>query len=249
MNVSHIENYNASGGEYTDLHVYIEPGDGSEWEFTVSMDNHTFEILEPDNVRWSPHKDANFDDFAPPAMPPEVAVAWAAKRPEVIAELEKKKAELQAEIDDAGANQLLQPVHLERRTPTTPERNLHMNKKLKITLEIEYALEDTPLWALRGLAKEAVDRMLGKGAFTGGTDALIEGWDLRIEEVEIAEPTYRIVRKYANHPAEVIAEGLTLAEAQEHCRDPETSSRTATEAVNVKRTREMGPWFDCYEEK
>ncbi len=54
---------------------------------------------------------------------------------------------------------------------------------------------------------------------------------------------YKIVRGYFNskYPKRTIATGLTLEEAQEHCRDPETSSKTATKAANVRRTRERGP--------
>jgi hypothetical protein len=51
--------------------------------------------------------------------------------------------------------------------------------------------------------------------------------------------TYKIVRDYfdESHPdhLKVIRRGLTLAEAQEHCRDP--------------RTREAGVWFDGYTEE
>jgi len=53
------------------------------------------------------------------------------------------------------------------------------------------------------------------------------------------EATYKIVRKYKddNHPDhnKVIAEGLTRAEAQAHCKDPES--------------KEDGVWFDCFYEE
>lgn len=60
---------------------------------------------------------------------------------------------------------------------------------------------------------------------------------------------YRIVRMYEKHPAERVRgkTGLTLQEAQAHCRDPETSSRTCTSAAGKKRTRLRGPWFEGYE--
>lgn len=60
---------------------------------------------------------------------------------------------------------------------------------------------------------------------------------------------YKIVRSYFNsqYGRRVVKRGLTLAEAQAHCKDPETSSRTCTKAVNVRRTRVRGPWFDGYE--
>lgn len=49
------------------------------------------------------------------------------------------------------------------------------------------------------------------------------------------ETTYRIVRFFQDdRPAETIEEGLTLAEAQEHCNDPSTSG---------------DGWFDGYREE
>lgn len=61
--------------------------------------------------------------------------------------------------------------------------------------------------------------------------------------------TYRIVRMYRdpNIRKRVIDTGLTLEEAQAHCSDPETSSRTATSATAQARTRRRGAWFDGYE--
>jgi len=63
--------------------------------------------------------------------------------------------------------------------------------------------------------------------------------------------TYKIVRNYFNDNIRkrTMAHGLTLDEAQAWCRDPETSSRTCTKAVNVRRTEKYGPWFDGYEEE
>jgi len=45
---------------------------------------------------------------------------------------------------------------------------------------------------------------------------------------------YKIVRFYQeeNHPSKIIERGLTLEEAQEHCKDP--------------KTRKEGVWFDGY---
>jgi hypothetical protein len=62
--------------------------------------------------------------------------------------------------------------------------------------------------------------------------------------------SYSIVRHYMNRPGpgRVIARGLTLAEAQAHCRDPETSSRTATSLSAIETTHRFGPWFDGYRE-
>jgi len=59
--------------------------------------------------------------------------------------------------------------------------------------------------------------------------------------------TYRIKRLYMNHPHEVIATGLTLEEAQEHCNDPETSYKTCTSEEGLRRTAEKGIWFDGYD--
>ena len=61
---------------------------------------------------------------------------------------------------------------------------------------------------------------------------------------------YKIVRMYFNseYPTRTIASGLTLQEAQEHCKDPESSSRTAVRAAGKHRTRVHGPWFDGYQE-
>ena len=59
---------------------------------------------------------------------------------------------------------------------------------------------------------------------------------------------YKIVRFfYSSDQRRVIDTGLTLQEAQVHCRNPESSSRTATSSIARRRTRERGPWFDGYE--
>jgi hypothetical protein len=63
-------------------------------------------------------------------------------------------------------------------------------------------------------------------------------------------PTYKIVRKYLrNTPDEVLATGLTLEQAQAHCQDPETSSKTATNAAGQPLADTVGPWFDAYYEE
>ena len=59
---------------------------------------------------------------------------------------------------------------------------------------------------------------------------------------------YKIVRFYQNGTRRTIKTGVTLAEAQAHCQDPETSSRTATSAAARRRTKRFGPWFDGYVE-
>ena len=59
---------------------------------------------------------------------------------------------------------------------------------------------------------------------------------------------YKIVRnyfdRYPNH--RTIKHGLTRDQAQEHCNDPETSSRTCKTEKGKRITRRNGPWFDSY---
>ena len=64
-------------------------------------------------------------------------------------------------------------------------------------------------------------------------------------------PTYKIIRNYFDDAEErhVIRRGLTLEEAQAHCKDPETSSSTAKSAAAVALTERAGPWFDGYDEE
>ncbi len=45
----------------------------------------------------------------------------------------------------------------------------------------------------------------------------------------------------------VIKRNVTLKEAQNHCRDPETSSKTCTSYVGKARTKRLGAWFDGYD--
>lgn len=61
---------------------------------------------------------------------------------------------------------------------------------------------------------------------------------------------YKVQRLYRNRPGyrRTLDRGLTLAEAQAHCKNPETSSSTATSRAAKARTRRQGPWFDCYTE-
>ena len=61
--------------------------------------------------------------------------------------------------------------------------------------------------------------------------------------------TYQIIRKFANGDSKTITTGLTLEEAQEHCSDPETSSRTCTSAEGRELTSVAGAWMDCYYEE
>lgn len=60
---------------------------------------------------------------------------------------------------------------------------------------------------------------------------------------------YKIIRHFfQSDNRRVVKRGLTLEEAQAHCKDPETSSRTAIKSAGKRRTRDHGPWFDGYEE-
>lgn len=62
---------------------------------------------------------------------------------------------------------------------------------------------------------------------------------------------WRVVRFYFNKPGQrrTIIDRCTLAQAQVHCNDPETSSATATSSAGRARTRKLGPWFDGYEQR
>lgn len=60
----------------------------------------------------------------------------------------------------------------------------------------------------------------------------------------MSHDTYEVVRFYReNHPQEIVAEGLTLAEAKEMCGDDESSSDTCCEIDHMKLLAEKGDWF------
>jgi hypothetical protein len=61
--------------------------------------------------------------------------------------------------------------------------------------------------------------------------------------------TYKIIRGFFDGDREIIARGLTLKEAQEHCRDKETSSRTCSCETLQEVGTSRGAWFDGYEEE
>lgn len=79
-------------------------------------------------------------------------------------------------------------------------------------------------------------------------DPLEEG---QIGLCDDCQPTYKIVRMYFKDSSmnRTIKTGLTLAEAQAHCKDPETTSSKCTKRENVQRTERCGPWFDGYEKE
>lgn len=62
---------------------------------------------------------------------------------------------------------------------------------------------------------------------------------------------WKIVRFYQDPaiPARTIRRRVTLEEAREWCRDPETSYSTCRLARGKDRTRRLGPWFDGYTEE
>lgn len=64
---------------------------------------------------------------------------------------------------------------------------------------------------------------------------------------------YKIVRLFGDRDRaskrRTIKKNLTLAEAQAHCADPETSWKTCTSAKRKAYTKKHGPWFDAYDEQ
>lgn len=62
---------------------------------------------------------------------------------------------------------------------------------------------------------------------------------------------YKIIRFAFQRENRVIKTGLTLEEAQEHCENPETSSRTCSEetADTERLYHGKGMWFDGYTEE
>ena len=62
--------------------------------------------------------------------------------------------------------------------------------------------------------------------------------------------TYKIVRMFFSDDikSKVIKRGLSLKEAQRHCRDKQTSSSTCTDSKGIELAKQVGPWFDGYEE-
>lgn len=54
---------------------------------------------------------------------------------------------------------------------------------------------------------------------------------------------YKIVRFQLHGGSRTIKKGLTLEEAQEHCKDPETSGSTCSDI------KKRGDWFDGYTEQ
>jgi hypothetical protein len=61
---------------------------------------------------------------------------------------------------------------------------------------------------------------------------------------------FQIIRYHQDSDIEsiVLKTVGTLEQAQEHCNDPETSSRTCTSRQATTYTEHNGPWFDGYRE-
>lgn len=60
--------------------------------------------------------------------------------------------------------------------------------------------------------------------------------------------TYKTILFRFEGKNKVLDRGLTLEQAQEICRDPNTSSRTCEKAAYFKRWGD-GPWFVGYDEE
>jgi hypothetical protein len=62
---------------------------------------------------------------------------------------------------------------------------------------------------------------------------------------------FKIVRFYqdSSKDSKIVRTGLTQAQAQEHCQNPETSYRTCTNPTGLARTEKYGPWFEGYTEE
>ena len=59
--------------------------------------------------------------------------------------------------------------------------------------------------------------------------------------------SYRIIRMYeSGKRSRVLARGMTRAEAEEWCQDPETSSSTAKSPKARVHTARYGRWFDGF---
>ena len=80
----------------------------------------------------------------------------------------------------------------------------------------------------------------------------LSGYCSPIEPKDNPPMTYKIVRFHFNDEVwkpRTMKTGLTLEEAQSHCKDPETSSSTYKSVRNLAYTEQRGAWFDGYEEQ
>lgn len=59
---------------------------------------------------------------------------------------------------------------------------------------------------------------------------------------------FKVIRYYERSgKKKTIKRGLSEEEAQAHCRDSESSSRTCKFVAGERRTARLGPWIDRYE--
>lgn len=57
---------------------------------------------------------------------------------------------------------------------------------------------------------------------------------------------YKIVRFYAKDCRErTLRTNVSQLHAQEHCSNPESSSKTCQKPANIRRTQKIGHWFDA----
>ena len=68
-------------------------------------------------------------------------------------------------------------------------------------------------------------------------------------KVEANQMKYKIVRMFfEGYPNRIMKRGLNLEEARAWCRDPETSSSTATGKKEKRLRQKYGEWFDGFAE-
>lgn len=60
------------------------------------------------------------------------------------------------------------------------------------------------------------------------------------------ENLYKVVRFFFSGRRVTVYTHVSLAEAQAHCQDPETSSSTCCSTAGKARTKRSGQWFDTY---
>ena len=91
--------------------------------------------------------------------------------------------------------------------------------------------------------------------FVGGLgSADFDPWRIlsgKASEVGMENKRFRIVRRHYHDSLEdrIVATGLTLEEAKAHCRNKDTSSKTATSPEAIAYTAEYGSWYDGYAEE
>lgn len=92
--------------------------------------------------------------------------------------------------------------------------------------------------------REAVRVNVDDGTISG--EAISAAWGSQDPEDSETpeEDKYEIIRFFQRGERETVATDVTLEEANEHCNDPESSSKTCTSDEGMERTRTRGDWFD-----